>query len=130
MGARTTWKIKTNDSGAITWLYSHWGGDSKFETTKNALDLAEARWGDPTYGARIFISNVVGNAWSSETGFGITSTLDTDSNPFEESYTPYTIDFVRKVVILGDVLGEDLELGFSEFTKLHTLGDLLLQGVK
>jgi hypothetical protein len=130
MGARTTWKIKTNDSGAITWLYSHWGGDSKFDTTKEALDLAMPRWEDRTYGARIFISSVIGNSWNSETGFGITSTLDTDPNPFEESYTPYTIDFVRKVVILEGVLGEDLELGFDEFTRLNSEADLLLQGTR
>lgn len=126
MGARTTWKIKTNDSGAITWLYSHWGGDSKFDTTKEALDLAMPRWEDRTYGARIFISSVIGNSWSSETGFGITSTLDTDSNPFEESYTEYTIDFVNKLVIIG----ESIELGFDEFTRLNSEGDLLLQGIK
>jgi hypothetical protein len=126
MGARTTWKIKTNDSGAITWLYSHWGGDSKFDTTKEALDLAMPRWEDRTYGARIFISSVIGNSWSSQTGFGITSTLDTDSNPFEESYTEYTIDFVNKLVIIG----ESTELGFDEFTRLNSEGDLLLQGIK
>jgi hypothetical protein len=126
MGARTTWKIKTNDSGAITWLYSHWGGDSKFDTTKEALDLAMPRWEDRTYGARIFISSVIGNSWSSQTGFGITSTLDTDSNPFEESYTEYTIDFVNKLVIIG----ESIELGFDEFTRLNSEGDLLLQGIK
>ena len=125
MGARTTWKIKTNDSGAVIWLYGHWSGEGKFNITKEALDLAMPRWNDSTYGARIFISGVIGNAWSSETGFGITSTLDTDSNPFEESYTEYTVDFVNKLVSFGSVV-----LGFDEFTRLNTEGDLLLQGIK
>jgi hypothetical protein len=84
------------------------------------------RWEDRTYGARIFISSVIGNSWNSETGFGITSTLDTDPNPFEESYAEYTIDFVNKLVIIGN----SVELGFDEFTRLHSEGDLLLQGIK
>jgi hypothetical protein len=101
MGARTTWKVVTNNSGAVTWLYSHWGGDTKFADTQRALYLAVPRWDDATYGTKIFISNIIGDAWASETGYGITSTLTNADCPFEESYFTATIDFVNQTVTLG-----------------------------
>jgi hypothetical protein len=102
MGSRTTWKIVTNDSGAVTWLYSHWGGESKFSDTQNALVAAMPRWSDTTYGARIFVSNIVRENWSEETGFGITSTLADAPTPFEESYFEATIDFTTQRVTFGN----------------------------
>jgi hypothetical protein len=101
MGARTTWKVITNNSGAVTWLYSHWGGDSKFADTQRALFVAEPRWNDFTYGARIFISNIIGNYWNEQTGYGITSTLADDPCPFEESYFYATVDFPNQTITLG-----------------------------
>ena len=110
MGSRTAWKIVTNDSGAVTWLYSHWGGESKFEDTQNALISAMPRWGDTTYGARIFISNIVRENWSEETGFGITSTLSDAEVPFEESFFDAVIDFTTQRVTFGS-----REWSFEEF---------------
>jgi hypothetical protein len=101
MGSRTTWKIVTNNSGAVTWLYSHWGGESKFEDTRNALVAAMPRWGDTTYGARIFVSNIVRENWSEETGFGLTATLANAECPFEESYFNAVIDFTTQRVTFG-----------------------------
>lgn len=110
MGSRTTWKIVTNDSGAVTWLYSHWGGESKFEDTQNALISAMPRWSDTSYGARIFVSNIVRENWSEETGFGITSTLSDAEVPFEESFFDAVIDFTTQRVTFGS-----REWSFEEF---------------
>jgi hypothetical protein len=110
MGSRTTWKIITNNSGAVTWLYSHWGGESKFADTQNALVAAMPRWEDETYGARIFISAIVRENWIEETGFGITSTLADAECPFEESYFNAVIDFTKQRVTLGS-----LEWNFGDF---------------
>ena len=115
MGAKTTWAIKTEEGDAVTWLYSHWGGDDKLADTKHALSAAEPRWSDPTYGARIFISQIIGNQWDSETGFGIT-TGTADNCPFEEYYDPVTIDFTTKLVTYGP-----FTFGFSEFIGLASL---------
>jgi hypothetical protein len=115
MGARTTWAIKTEEGDAVTWLYSHWGGDSKLEDTKHALAKAEPRWDDTSYGARIFISQIIGNQWDSETGFGIT-TGTVDNCPFEESYDLVFIDFTTKLISYGPFV-----FGFSEFLGLGSL---------
>ena len=113
MGARTTWAIKTEVGDAVTWLYSHWGGDNKLADTQHALAKAEPRWNDTSYGARIFISQIIGTGWDFETGFGIT-TGTADSCPFEESYDYVTIDFTTKLVAYGS-----FTFGFSEFISLN-----------
>lgn len=100
MGSRTTWKIVTNDD-AVIWLYSHWGGEDKFVDTQNALVASMPRWSDRTYGARIFVSNIVRENWSEETGFGLTATLANAECPFEESYFDAVIDFTTQRVTLG-----------------------------
>jgi hypothetical protein len=120
MGARTTWKIVTNDSGAVTWLYSHWGGESKFDKTQRALIHAMPRWGDETYGARSFISAIVGNDWSDTTGFGITATLSDAEVPFEESYFNAVIDFTTQRVTFGS-----REWSFDEFIVAQDCSDAL-----
>ena len=110
MGSRTAWKIVTDNSGAATWLYSHWGGESKFEDTQNALVAAMPRWSDSSYGTRVFISNIVRENWSEETGFGITATLASAECPFEESYFSAVIDFTAQRVSLGS-----MEWSFEDF---------------
>ena len=100
MGARTTWEIRTYSDSPSIYLYSHWGGDSKWSDTAAALAAAEPRWGDPSYGARIFISQIVGREWDQETGFGIVAGPAGDC-PFEESYFSMVIDFSSRQVITG-----------------------------
>lgn len=100
MGSRTEWIIKEDTSGNAVHLYSHYGGESKFEDTQRALAKAEPRWSDTSYGVRIFISQIIGGEWDSETGFGIAVGNDTD-NLFEESYFHAVIDFPNQVVIFG-----------------------------
>lgn len=100
MGSRTAWKIITNDD-AVIWLYSHWGGHSKFADTQNALVACMPRWDDTTYGARSFISAIVREGWSETTGFGITATLANAECPFEEYYFNAEIDFTTQRVTMG-----------------------------
>lgn len=91
MGARTVFEVKDRD-GSI-FLYSHWGGDTKFEDAVNALKEAEPRWSDTTYGMRIFISQIIGDYWNSETGYGISA-----KSNFEEQYDPMVINFENQTV--------------------------------
>ena len=103
MGARTTFEVK--DASGSIFLYSHWGGDTKVEDAINALKVAEPRWNDTTYGMRIFISQIIGEYWNEETGYGIST-----KHTFEEQYEPMVIDFENNIVTYLD---EDKS--FSEF---------------
>lgn len=119
MGSRTTWKIVTNDD-AVIWLYSHWGGESKFADTQNALVTCMPRWGDTTYGARSFISAIVREGWSEVTGFGITATLANADSPFEEYYFNAEIDFTTQRVTMGSRIWS-----FSDFIVLSDCSEEL-----
>lgn len=100
MGARTTWEIRQYSDSPAIYLYSHWGGDSKWSDTAAALAAAEPRWSDPSYATRIFISQIVGREWDQETGFGIVAGPENEC-PFEEEYFSMVIDFSSSQVITG-----------------------------
>lgn len=109
MGARTYWEIRTRENSPSIYLYSHWGADSKWEDTASALKATEPRWGDTTYSARIFISQIIGNLWDSETGFGITAE-PAGSMPFDEESFSVVVDFSNNTIRVSD-----LEYSFEEF---------------
>lgn len=101
MGARINFVFKQDEDTATgepvspkVVLYSHWGADSWEVDLACALSVAQPRWDDPSYGTRIVISNLIGEQWKSETGFGIYATTDTAStwDPCVE------IDFINKTV--------------------------------
>lgn len=109
MGSRTVWKIRTEfGADAVIHFYSHSGGESKFEDTKAALRAAEPRWDHP-YGARVFISQIIGDQWAQEHGFGIEVGKMSDSI-FEESYYDAVVDFSTQRVTLGK-----MEWSFEDF---------------
>jgi hypothetical protein len=120
MGSRTEWIIKEDNSGNAVHLYSHWGGDDKFADTQRALAKAMPRWSDTTYGVRIFISQIIGNNWDNETGFGIAVGNDSD-NLFEESYFHAVIDFPNQRVVFGS-----REWSFSEFISADNIQEDLV----
>lgn len=94
MGARTNFTFKTNE-GFFT-LYSHWGGDSKFQDLAYALDKATARleMGDIPYALRNIICHIIGDQWADETGYG----FHIGEEGGEESYEPVLVDLTNKTV--------------------------------
>jgi hypothetical protein len=68
------------------------------------------RWSDATYGARIFVSNIVRENWSEEPGFGLTATLADAVCPFEEEYDSVVVDFKTNTITYGK-----FEFSFEEF---------------
>lgn len=62
---------ETDNEERRIWLYSHWGGNVRHAEIARAIEAAMPRWSDPTYATRIAISNIVGDSWKEETGFGI-----------------------------------------------------------
>lgn len=107
MGARTNFELKDNE-GSI-WLYSHWGGDTKAADLAYALEKARPRWSDFTYAMRIVVSQLIGELWDSETGYGL-STYETG----EESYEPLSVDFYNKIVSYDNV-----QYTFEEFVNKY-----------
>jgi len=97
MGARTNFELK-DEKGSV-WLYSHWGGDSKVRDFAYALQKAEPRWGDVPYAIRIVVSQLIGNEWTSETGFGLTS-----YQAGEESYDTLSADFTNNTVTYHSIV--------------------------
>jgi hypothetical protein len=91
MGARTNFELQ--DGQGSIWLYSHWGGDNKEVTLANALEQAKPRWDDFSYAMRIVVSQIIGQNWDSETGFGL-STFEAG----EESYDPISVNFANNTV--------------------------------
>ena len=72
MGDRANWGFIQEMGAPIINLYTHWRGSERHELLANALDYAKPRWSDPSYGTRIVISQIVGEEWANETGWGIT----------------------------------------------------------
>ena len=61
-----------------------------------AIAKASPRWDDISYATRIMISQLVGESWNSETGYG----LFADAIGGEESYEHTVIDLDNKLVIV------------------------------
>ena len=72
MGDRANWGFIQEVGAPIINLYTHWQGSERHELLANALQYARPRWSDPSYGTRIVISQIIGDEWSNETGWGLT----------------------------------------------------------
>ena len=70
MGDRIVYSIKQDKDLSVN-LYSHWGGYDRFLNLANALAAAQPRWNDAAYCTRIIVSQLIGENWDEETGFGL-----------------------------------------------------------
>lgn len=111
MGDRVVYTIK-QDSNLSLNLYSHWGGYSRFEDLARALEAARPRWNDSSYGSRIIISQLIGDQWNSETGFGLWAS--TEDGDYGGDHPDINIDFVNKTV--SDETGTHT---FEQFIAYH-----------
>jgi hypothetical protein len=71
MGDRANFGFKDR-KGNTVFLYGHWAGHQMLQNLADAVQVAHPRWQDESYATRICISQLVGDEWSSETGWGIT----------------------------------------------------------
>ena len=71
MGDRAVVGFKADAESPVIYLYSHWAGSELDDLLADALTKAEPRWSDDSYATRIVISQLVGDDWRSETGWGI-----------------------------------------------------------
>ena len=70
MGDRANF-VFVQPSGETIVLYSHWGGHNMLANLAEAVAKAQSRWSDPSYATRIAISQMIGDGWAFETGWGL-----------------------------------------------------------
>jgi hypothetical protein len=70
MGDRANF-VFVQPSGETIVLYGHWAGSGMLETLAEAVAKAQTRWTDPSYATRIAISQMIGDSWGMETGWGL-----------------------------------------------------------
>lgn len=70
MGDRANF-VFVQDIGETIVLYGHWAGYNMLENLAEAVAAAQPRWSDSAYATRIAVSQMIGESWSSETGWGL-----------------------------------------------------------
>lgn len=100
MGNRVNFGFRAG--GNTVFLYEHWNSGAIFAPLANALAFVRAagRLGDPAYATRVCISQLIGNGWGSDTGFGITVNKLDDN----EHRVP-VVDWDNQVVVLCEYDG-------------------------
>jgi hypothetical protein len=94
MGARINFVFKDGTDSSVV-LYSHWGQDSWQADLAEAVQHAQRRWSDPSYGTRMMISYLIQHNILDETGFGIYST---SSDNYDLGEQTIVIDFTNKTI--------------------------------
>jgi hypothetical protein len=82
--------------GSDVVLYQHWGGDGMMNSLATALYAARSRWHDESYCTRIIISNLIGDEWAQEYGYGISTYI------MDNEHSIPVVDFSDKTVALYD----------------------------
>jgi hypothetical protein len=70
MGDRANF-VFVNSEGQSIVLYGHWAGYNMLQNLAEAAFKARGRWGDDSYATRIAISEMIGEGWGMETGWGL-----------------------------------------------------------
>lgn len=70
MGDRANFGFVQPNGNTIV-LYGHWAGYNMLGRLADAVIEARPRWSDPAYATRIAISQIVGDQWNEETGWGL-----------------------------------------------------------
>ena len=123
MGDRGVVGFAPSADAPTIYLYSHWGGSSLIADMQFALEKARGRWGDPEYATRVAISQIIGDDWRGETGYG----LSVDS--FIMPDLPYVLRVVwgeQKVYFLSDYTREVIGvMTFENFLQAVDLDSVL-----
>jgi hypothetical protein len=115
MGDRIVYSIKQDKDLSVN-LYSHWGGQDRYINLAVALKAAEPRWDDMSYCTRIIVSQLIGDQWNQELGFGLWA--DNSEGAYGGDHPDITIDLVNKTVI--DDTGTH---SFNSFIEYHMMKD-------
>ena len=110
MGDRIVYSINQDSNLSIN-LYSHWGGYGRFILLANALEKARPRWTDTSYATRIIVSQLIGDQWDSETGFGLWAS--NESGDYGGDHPDIIINLVNQTV--EDETGTHSFEGFIDY---------------
>jgi hypothetical protein len=111
MGDRIVFTIKQDEDLSVN-LYSHWGGYERFVNLARALEAARPRWNDESYCIRIIVSQLIGDQWGEETGFGLWASKE--DGMYGGDHPDITIDLINKTV--SDETGTH---SFDNFISYH-----------
>jgi hypothetical protein len=116
MGDRANFGFRDSKEDII-FLYGHWAGHRMLENLADAVQAAEPRWNDESYATRIAISRLVGDEWTSETGWGLTVNALADN----EHKVPI-IDWKNKTFTLmeEDLMTEVFTMDLSKFVAKYS----------
>ena len=70
MGDRANSGFRQSNGETIV-LYGHWAGHEMLKQLAVAVLKAKPRWNDEAYATRIAISQLIGEDWKTETGWGL-----------------------------------------------------------
>jgi hypothetical protein len=70
MGDRANFGFVQSNGQTIV-LYGHWAGYNMLGKLADAVIKARPRWNDESYATRIVISQLIGDQWNMETGWGL-----------------------------------------------------------
>ncbi len=70
MGDRANF-VFVQPNGETIVLYGHWAGHNMLAKLADAVIKARPRWNDNSYATRIAVSQLVGDQWNMETGWGL-----------------------------------------------------------
>jgi hypothetical protein len=70
MGDRANFGFVQPNGNTIV-LYGHWAGYNMLGKLADAVIAARPRWTDTSYATRIAISQLIGDQWNMETGWGL-----------------------------------------------------------
>jgi len=70
MGDRANFVFVQPNGHSIV-VYGHWAGHNMLSRLADAVTAAKPRWGDPSYATRIAVSQLIGDQWNLETGWGL-----------------------------------------------------------
>ena len=70
MGDRANF-VFVQPNGETIVLYGHWAGHNMLAKLADAVIKARPRWNDNSYATRIAVSQLVGDQWNLETGWGL-----------------------------------------------------------
>jgi hypothetical protein len=70
MGDRANFGFVQSNGETIV-LYGHWAGYNMLGKLADAVIKARPRWNDESYATRIVISQLIGDQWNMETGWGL-----------------------------------------------------------
>lgn len=71
MGDRAVAGFRANSTSPTIFIYQHWSGYDQNAKLANAIESARPRWTDDSYATRIALSQLVGDDWNQELGYGI-----------------------------------------------------------